>query len=92
MVVSQEKIEMLRIRVTSRFDNELEEAIKQGIELFRKNPQDTRLDNHNSKDYINFCFFFGPPEMDLFVGMFGKFRKNKIFQKRAFIGMCFKIP
>lgn len=47
---------MLKIRVTGRFDTslqdllsiepELEDVIKQRIKLFRKNPQDTRLENH----------------------------------------------
>lgn len=47
---------MLKIRITGKFDNniedlldsepELEVTIKQRIKLFRRNPQDTRLDNH----------------------------------------------
>ena len=47
---------MLKIRITGKFDNdlkdllnsepELDDTIKQRIKLFRRNPQDTRLDNH----------------------------------------------
>lgn len=47
---------MLKIRLTGKFDNalgdllndepDLEETIKEKILLFRKNPQDTRLENH----------------------------------------------
>ena len=47
---------MLKIRITGKFDNdlkdllnsepELDDTIKQRIKLFRRNPQDTRLDYH----------------------------------------------
>lgn len=47
---------MLKIRVTSEFDRDLEDLlnsepdlevnIKQRIKWFRRNPEDTRLDNH----------------------------------------------
>lgn len=63
---------MLKIRVTGKFDNDLKDllnsepglevTIKQRIKLFRRNPQDTRLDNHPLTGRLKDKWAFGITE------------------------------